>query len=149
MSDKQMLTVLRHAEIKPKDWSAKGPEGSLTVLEHTRAIPDSMDSGTITFKVKTADNTELTLVGMIAPGGAESVTRDGVSLPGGAVDGGVAAHTVIRGFKIRIETVVIVKLLADGPGEDDEVEYRFEGKFGKTSVPMPPLPTSIPIPDGN
>jgi hypothetical protein len=141
MSDSQMLTVLRHKAVAPKDWSAKGPEGVLTVLEHSRAIPESMKSGTITFKVKTATGEEHTLVGTIAPEGTESVTKDGTALPHGSVDGGIASHVIVRGFppRVRVEATVIVHFFSDPEGDNNEVEYRFEGKIGKTNLPLPGL----------
>ncbi len=149
---KEAFSVLRQKQIAPKDWKVEGPGGvTYKVVEHTREnIPDSLKSGKVTFVVEVDGDTtkRQTLVGIVAPDGGETITRDGEELPDADVDGGVAARVSLRGFppRLRMRGTVILKFryrAEDGAdaaddGDDDTTppvaEYRFEGNFGQINV---------------
>ena len=152
MSDKHMLSVLRHKDISPEDWKAEGPGGKrYTVVEHKREfIPQEMNCGKITFVIRPegddggGDAVTETFIGFIGSvaddgqsmkaDGTEAVTRNGDPLPKADIDGGVAALPVLSGFppRVKLKGNVIVKFrYEDTTEEDDTAEYRFEGKAGQ------------------
>jgi hypothetical protein len=139
MSTKQMLTVLRNAEIPAADWKVTGAPGdkSYKVTAHSREnIPADCKSGKILFTLQEVGGAAtVALVGTIPPSGADTVTQDGVALPDADVDGGVKVTPRVTGFppRIRLSSKVHVEFKFEG-GEDGDGEYSFEAKIASVGL---------------
>ena len=140
MSQKEMFAVLRQRDIPASDWEATGPGGKkLTVIEHTRTnVGSNAKSGIVRFVVAGEDAVKHEIVGTVKEDGSETITLDGVALPGPNIDGGIAGKPVLKGIppRLKFRGHLIVKFQSDTDANaaTDPDEFRFEGKFGEISL---------------